>query len=71
MSKQCKLLQYKKSIDSLTNAFTNSRNQPTHLRGFQDSLKNMLEKPSLDKDFDSFMKIIKPFVLGQQAFKNI
>jgi len=45
-----------------------SRNQPTHLSGFQDSLKDILEKPSLDKDFDSFMKIIKPFVLGQQAF---
>jgi hypothetical protein len=48
-----------------------SKNQPTHLRGFQDSLKNILEKPSLDKDFDSFMNIIKPFVLGQQALENI
>jgi hypothetical protein len=33
-------------------------------------LKDILEKPSLDKDFNFFMKIIKPFVLGHQAFEN-
>jgi hypothetical protein len=48
-----------------------SRNQLTHLIGFQDSLKDILEKPTLVKDFNSFMKIIEPFVLRQQAFENI
>jgi hypothetical protein len=48
-----------------------SKNQPTHLSGFQDSLKYILDKPTLDKDFNFLMKIIKPFVLRQQAFENI
>jgi hypothetical protein len=73
MFKQWKLLQLiqKNPLILLQMHSPSSRNQLTHLMGFQDSLKDILDKPTLDKDFNFFMKIMKPFVFCQQAFENI